>query len=297
MRPLPEPLARRPFSVATATDLGVPASRLRRGDLDAPFPGVRVPRVLEPDFELRCRAYAERMAPTHYFSHLTAARLLGVWLPRSPLPDEQLHVTAPLPARAPRVPGVIGHQVDAERATQIVVRGLSASAPLETVRGLATVLSLDQLVAACDWLVKRKSPVAGMEDLREMAADHHGRGARLLRQAVDLSRAGADSPRETRLRLLLRSAALPEPEVNGVISRPGASVTRYGDLVFREWGVVVEYEGTHHSEDRASYVTDIARYEELSEWRFVRVAKEHFSAPLGIVRRVVTALRDRGWPG
>ncbi len=51
-------------------------------------------------------------------------------------------------------------------------------------------------------------------------------------------------------------------------------------------GVVVEYEGEHHQSDRSTYVGDIARYEELgSDWRFVRVAKEHLDIP-AVVRRI-----------
>ena len=60
---------------------------------------------------------------------------------------------------------------------------------------------------------------------------------------------------------------------------------------------MVEYEGVHHSDDRATYTGDIARFEELPEWRFVRVTKEHLEAPTDIVRRVTIALRARGWPG
>jgi len=69
---------------------------------------------------------------------------------------------------------------------------------------------LTELVTAGDSLVRR----AGVEPDRliEAASSARGvRGARLARQAAALVRRGVDSPMESRLRLLLVLAGLPEP--------------------------------------------------------------------------------------
>src|SRR5690242_3761895 len=64
------------------------------------------------------------------------------------------------------------------------------------------------------------------------------------------------------IRSLLVFAGLPAPESN--VGAPAADdMTRIGDLVYRQWGVVIAYEGEHHQLDRAQYVKDIDRYASL----------------------------------
>ena len=55
------------------------------------------------------------------------------------------------------------------------------------------------------------------ERLIEAAAQWNCKGCRLARRAASLAREGVDSPQETRLRLLLVLAGLPEPRVNLII--------------------------------------------------------------------------------
>ena len=61
--------------------------------------------------------------------------------------------------------------------------------------------------------------------------------------------------------------------------------TRIGDLVYRRWGVVVEYEGEHHQVDRAQYVKDIDRYASLRRDAvpYVQVTKEKLERPRRLV--------------
>jgi hypothetical protein len=290
MERLPEPLRERPFSVREAADLGVAVTRLRRRELSAPFRGVRVPSPAESDLESRCLAYLARMPAGQYFSHQTAARLWGMWLPTLYSEFEQLHITAPLPGRAPRIPGVTAHHVEAALGSGQLLRGIPVSTPLETVRCLAAKASIDDLVAIFDSARVRSGALLTESELLHVLAKHRGgRGVRKLRAAYELSRAGVDSRRETILRLGLVRAGLPEPEVNGVISRPGEPL-RFGDLVFRDWRVVAEYEGKHHQRDRASYASDIVRFEQLhADWRFIRVLDEDLADFPAIVRRILLA--------
>src|SRR5687767_13031155 len=115
MEPLPSELLGRAFSIREAAELGVSDDRLRRRSLTSPFHGVRAPADSADDLESRCRAYLPRMTSGQFFSHLTAARLWGLWLPTTYRPTEPLHVTAPLPARAPRTIGVRSHHIDLDR--------------------------------------------------------------------------------------------------------------------------------------------------------------------------------------
>ena len=80
--PLPVELGPGPFSTARARGLGVPAQRLGRGDLRHPTRGVRAPTEPETLVE-RAAAFALAMPGDRAFSHVTAALLWGLPLPRA----------------------------------------------------------------------------------------------------------------------------------------------------------------------------------------------------------------------
>lgn len=293
MEPLPETLAGRAFSVREADAEGVPVTRLRRVGLVTPYRGVRAPVGQLTDLESLCRAYVERMPGGQYFSHLTAARLRGLWVPTRFQLGEHLHVSVTDTARAPRIPGVIGHHVDPDRADWSMLRGLPVASPLEAARMLAPMLDIEALVVLLDSLRRRQGRLVSEGQLLYLLAKHGGqRGVRKLRAAYELSRAGVDSPMETKLRRGVVRCGLPEPEVNAVISKPGHP-TRRGDLVWRRWRTVAEYEGDHHQSDRGTYVGDISRFEELAaDWSFVRVTREHLSDFPAIAARIRLARRQ-----
>lgn len=293
MEPFPDALHGRAFSVQDAAVHGVPVSRLRRRGLVTPFRGVRAPVGGLDDLESLCRAYLTRMPEGQYFSHVTAARLRGLWLPAAAERDPALHVTVTDTARAPRIPGVVGHHVDPDRAEWSTLRGLPVASALESARTLAPTLDIESLVVVLDSLRRRRGRLVTEDQLLFMLAKHGGqRGVRKLRVAYALSRSGADSAMETRLRRGLVQRGLPEPLVNPMISRPGQR-ERFGDLVWPRWGVVVEYEGLHHQADRDSYVGDIERYEELTaDWSFVRVTREHLADFPAIISRIHLARRQ-----
>lgn len=97
------------------------------------------------------------------------------------------------------------------------------------------------------------------------------------------------------MRLILLAHGLPEPAVNAIVSRPGER-TRYGDMVYDRWRVIVEYDGNHHRTG-AQYVADVERLEQLARagWTVIRVLKEQLEHPHLIAERVRRALRDAGW--
>lgn len=292
---LPRDLESGPFSVAEALRRGVAPARLRRVDLRADFHGVRTSIFDVDDFETRCRAYATRLGQHRYFSHATAAVLWGFRLPLRVERSRDLHVTTVRPARTPRTRGVIGHHVERPEHELVEHCGFLLPTPPETWRMLAGFLNVMELVVAGDGLICRTRPRATEAQLRRAVARNVGRrGNAKLRAAFNQLRAGTDSARETWLRLVLIAAGLPEPRVNEVISLPGDPV-RYGDLVYPEWKVVVEYEGIHHQTSREVYLADIDRFEQVlpDGWRVVRIAKEHSANDAA--RRVRAALSAAGW--
>lgn len=144
-----------------------------------------------------------------------------------------------------------------------------------------TVARLDALAAATG---------VTAEEVGALAERHRGaRGIRKLRQALELLDAGAQSPQETRIRLLLMNAGLPRPRTQIPVFDPLESRWYFVDMGWEELRVCVEYEGDYHRTDRARYVKDIKKRDALTRlgWRTVWVVKEDPDAD--IVRRAHTA--------
>lgn len=125
------------------------------------------------------------------------------------------------------------------------------------------------------------------EEVRDLAERHRGaRRIRQLRTALDLHDPGAESPRETWLRLLLIRADFPRPRTQIPVLRTDGWSKYYLDMGWEDVMLAVEYDGEHHRTDPIRYAYDIKRAEELAElgWKVVRVVKSDFEHD--IVRRV-----------
>ena len=110
-------------------------------------------------------------------------------------------------------------------------------------------------------------------------------------------RAGVDSPKETELRLAIVRLGLPEPEVNvPILNRYGAFIA-FGDLVYRAYRILVEYDGEQHFDDVSQYHRDIDRLDDVMEdgWRVIRINKSHLRRPAVIDYKIRTALLAAGW--
>lgn len=128
--------------------------------------------------------------------------------------------------------------------------------------------------------------------IAEAGAQHQGaRGLRQLRKVLPLVDAGAESPKETWLRLLLIGAGLPKPATQ--ITVADGSWTARLDMGWEEWKVAVEYDGEQHRNDRRQYHSDIRRMERLQRlgWIIIRVTAEDH--PQDILQRVRQALESR----
>jgi hypothetical protein len=166
-------------------------------------------------------------------------------------------------------------------------------------------MGIDELTVVADHLVRiprpefegRTEPHATLEELADMLDRHKGTpGSRKARLALEQARVGADSAPETRLRLALENAGLPEPELN-MPTELHAGVVRQPDLSYPEHKVAVEYEGEGHS-DAAQIVRDIAREEDFARagWTLVRISKRHMeNGARSAVAKVRAALPSRGW--
>lgn len=295
---LPRSLPVDGFTVAEARRAGVTAKRLSANDLESPFHGVRVAAGRPAGVGELARAYAATMPQRHYFSHITAAQLLGMPLPRYATRDKRLHVSVTVPDRAPQGAGIAGHTVICRPELRIV-DGLTVQGPLATWCELAPFVGLDDLIALGDHLLGVTDPPYSTEDLASAVAERSGhRGIRRLRTAMEWVRPRVESRQETRLRLLLVRAGLPEPETNVYLPLQFQRRRVRGDLVYLRYKTLVEYDGEQHRTDDAQFARDVDRLDAVmaEDWRVIRVLK---NTPNGeIIARVDQALRSRGWhPG
>jgi len=120
------------------------------------------------------------------------------------------------------------------------------------------------------------------------------RGVRRLRSVLGLLDAGAESPQESRLRLVLVRAGLPPPQTQIVVPELRVRV----DMGWPRWRVAVEYDGVQHWLDAAQRAWDIERIALLEAvgWSVVRVSAAMLQRPGMIVERVRTRLRASGCP-
>jgi hypothetical protein len=254
-------------------------SRLIASDVQRPFTGVRSLDLDLEDVLDRCRAYEPLLRPGEAFSHGTAASLFGLPLPERP---DTVHVLAPLGATRARGRGVTGHV--ASVALPLVHRhGLPVVAPAFVWCQLAGELTLYDLVALADAIATgrrrgqvREPPLATLGELAGAARDWPPRrGTANLLAALPRVREGAESPKETHLRLMMVDAGLPEPVPNAPVRLPSGSVV-HPDLSYPLRRIAFEYLGDIHRTDRRRWQDDLRRRRELAAagWHVVEVTAD-----------------------
>jgi len=279
---------RSPFTYRQARRAGMSRRRLEGAQFREVVRGIYVSAAAA---ELESRALAGLLVAaeaTAFVSHHDAARMWGAVVPHSPV----IHVSVPADRPRRRRDGVTVH---ASRRSPVRRRGIPVTSPVDTFLDLARELDLVDLVVLGDSLVRRG--VTTPEALVAAAEAASGRSVRPARRAARLVRAGVDSAMETRTRLLMVLAGLPEPEVNIVFLRPDGSVARRLDLGYRDLRLAVEYDGYQHHKERAVYEEDLIRREQFEQldWRIVTlVSKDVYVTPGLTLERLVAALRARG---
>jgi hypothetical protein len=158
-------------------------------------------------------------------------------------------------------------------------------------------LSDRALLRVGDWMLAQG--LLSVEVLRDYVWDSHLNGVQRARRVLPLLRSGVASPRESDVRWELRKAGLPEPELNiDVFDDNGGWLAR-GDLVFREWKLIVEYDGWQHERDARQRQWDIHRREalEAAGWRLIVITATDMERPSLVAVRVRQALVQRGFRG
>lgn len=169
------------------------------------------------------------------------------------------------------------------------VDGVAVTTPARTALDLACWYPLMTAVAAADALARATDvKVADVELL--VGRCPRRRGIVQARKAIALFDSGAQSPKETWLRLILMQAGLPRPQTQIRVVDEFGSRFAFLDMGWEVVKVAVEYDGDQHRSDRSQYSWDIRRLERLQRrgWTVVRVIAS--DRPADIVRRVQAAL-------
>jgi hypothetical protein len=173
-----------------------------------------------------------------------------------------------------------------------LIGGMAVTNPARTALDLASRYPTGIAVAAIDALVQATD--VKIADIEQLIQRYRGRrgisGARAMMQLVD---PGAQSPKETWLRLLLIRAGFPRPSTQIPVRDELGRIFAYLDMGWDNIMVAVEYDGDQHRTDRRQYVKDIRRAEMVERlgWLIVRVVAEDH--PDGIIRRVRDARARR----
>jgi hypothetical protein len=174
----------------------------------------------------------------------------------------------------------------------LLVDGMRVTTPARTALDLARRCPMDVAVAAIDALAQAAE--LKLPDVELLVDRYKGRrGMKNARATLELVDGGAQSPKETWLRLLLLRAGLPRPQTQIAVPNEWGWVEAYLDMGWEDLKLAVEYDGDQHRSDRRQYVKDIRRLEMLERkgWRVVRVVAEDH--PRDIICRVRDALARR----
>jgi hypothetical protein len=174
-----------------------------------------------------------------------------------------------------------------------VIEGMRVTTPERTALDLASRLPLDSAVATIDALVQATH--LKLADVDLLVERYRGRrGIKAARLVLDLVDGGAQSPKETWLRLLLIKVGFPRPQTQIAVRNEWGWAEAYLDMGWEDLKVAAEYDGEHHATNRYQYRKDIRRYEKVTHrygWIVVRVVAG--DQPEDIIDRVRQARDSR----
>lgn len=277
---------RQPFIGSEAVAAGVLtksqlATRFRRI-----FPDVYAERDVDVTAELRAKAGWLWTGRRGVVAGFAAAGLHGSKWVDDVQPVDLVHDNR----RAPT--GIQTHRDRIEADEIECVAGIRVTSPVRTALDLGCWYPVMSAVAAIDALGKATEITAA--DVQLLARRYVGRrGLARARQAASLFDAGAQSPKESWLRVVLIQAGLPRPQTQIPVCGEFGSAVAYLDMGWENVKVAVEYDGEQHRIDRRQYTWDVRRLEivERLGWIVVRVVAG--DRPAEIIRRARSALNRR----
>jgi len=220
------------------------------------------------------------------FTHLTAARLYGLWLPPIPA-DLPVFVSLPRGANRVRRPEIQAFRVDPVGQSRSI-RGVPVVGPEELLLSCARDLGVLDLVVLGDCLLHQGR--TSLDRLTAAAARHRA-GAPVLRSALAWMSVSAESPWESLLRVQHHAAGIQVVPQHVVLDAQGCFVAR-GDLWLPGTRMLHEYDGAGHR-DRATHIKDLDRDRRLLAAGWARrgyTAREVMRRPGEIIQAACVSL-------
>jgi hypothetical protein len=296
--PLPPPGT--PFTAAQAAEAGWTPGRLatavRAGRLQRVHHGVFVAGGVPLTALLRARGLLLVLPDRFHVSHESAADLWGVDCRRPQGPgdpvDHPLRITAATRARVGVRPGISVVEGRLPAAHVASAHGVPVTTPARTAVDLACERSLPEAVVAVDAFLAAR---------RTTPADVHARPRDLprpprhpdSRRVLELADGRAESPMESRLRVLLVLAGLPAPVPQHEVRDGRGRFLARGDLAYVAERIAIEYDGRESHLEPGRFLHDRHRHHDLREagWEVLRfTADDVLRHPTGVVARVERAL-------
>lgn len=285
---------RGPFIGSEALAAGLISKHALHARYDDPFPNIYVLEGTVLTALSRAVAAWLWSGRNGVLAGRSAAKLLGAKWVDDDAPAQLLH-------RNRRPPKGIETWSDAYADDEVTVkRGMRVTTPARTALDLACRLPVEDAVAAIDALARATR--LNLDDVERLMQRYPGRrGLNRARIALALVDAGAESPQETRLRLVFIKAGFPRPETQiKLYDEYGRTVAKL-DMGWRDVMVGADYEGEHHRLSRSVFNYDIRRHDTAIElgWNDIRYTVE--DTDLVIVERARRAFAARGrvldvWP-
>lgn len=213
---------------------------------------------------------------------LAASALHGAKWVDSQVPIELNHPHNKAPV------GVIARRDTLLDGEVVEIRGMAATSVARTAfdlaRGGPWIRAIERLDSLC-----RATDFTNDQVLSVLERHPRVRGRRRVPGLLDLVDSGAESPRESWLRMILIEAGFPRPHTQIPVLRPDGYSRYYLDMGWEELRVAVEYDGQQHRIDPVQFASDVLRSEYLDGlgWRRIRVLAGHRRDD--IVRRVEQA--------
>jgi hypothetical protein len=181
-------------------------------------------------------------------------------------------------------------RIDAEDIVDI--DGMKVTTPERTAFDLARHLPRNLAVRHLDALA-RATGITAPQVAQVSERYPRARGLRRARIALPLMDGGAQSPQETRVRLILIDDGLPSPRTQICVTDGVREA--FLDMGYDEPKVGFDYDGEQHQTNRNRYVHDIGRAELVDGegWIDIHIVAEH--SRRFILHRAYAAFARRGW--
>jgi hypothetical protein len=281
-----------PFIGAEALAAGMVTRRTLASRHDMIYRNVYLPKGVELTPDRRAVAawlWSQRNATV---AGMSAAALHGSRWIDSDLPAELIR------KEACDVDGIAIHRARLRDDEICAVLSMPATTPARTAFDLGRRDRLETALIRVDALAN----ATGLKPQEVVCLANSRRGARgmvQLRRVIELMDGGAESPQETRTRLLLIAAGFRKPQTQILVVDEYGSFVGRVDMGWEEYKVGVEYDGPQHWTDPDQHARDIDRLHELAAqgWVIVRVSRDLLShRPHVFLARVRDAMRAAGWP-